>query len=95
MALYRDYYVRTKDESYLINLIDLCEHDLDKKKELLGEKNPSSVRSLETLIFNYEFCKKNNEATNSKKELLRLYIEIYGSENPKTIKLQDELKQAI
>ena len=95
LALYRDYYVRTKDESYLINLIDLCEHDLDKKKELLGEKNPSSVRSLETLIFNYEFCKKNNEATNSKKELLRLYIEIYGSENPKTIKLQDELKQTI
>ena len=72
-------------------MISLCEHCFNKKKEILEEKNPSVIRSLETFIYNCEFCKKTDLAITLKKELLRLRKEIYGNTHSSVVALQEEL----
>ena len=91
LAAYRDYFVQTKDESCFDEMVRLCEQDFSKKKETFGEKDPVTMKSLETLIYNCEFCKRTDKATELKKKLLRIRTEVYGPENPKVIELQEEL----
>ena len=73
-------------------MLELCEHNYNKKTELLGEKNPKTMASLDVFIRNCKHCKKTDRAIDLMRKRLNLLIEIYGSTHPSVTALQDELK---